>query len=498
MKYSNGRAYFLTAFHNLDNGGGIFGWENGILDPDEIAALANARFQFQFWRTACNGTVNNDAIQFSGAILRSSYQNTDMVLLELTDPPGIGDGVNYAGWSRQTNAPSNTSSFILHHPDAADMRVTSTRNVSHYLYNNFYWSAHYSSGTVTGGSSGSALFNEFNQVVGQLRSGWSSCNATTFGDRYGKFYHSWNNGGLQQWLSPSLGLQSKGSLNLTDIPINGPGTIACTTPAQFSTLPNLLDVTYQWTVTSGLQVVSGQGTSTATIAGITNNVSSLETITLILKSPTKGENRIYTTTKNVNLNGGSVIGYYNSPTNISEPLNPSLPREFIWNDACFTQTINTNMIIPHGSAVTWEDAGNSGGVTWWQNGYNLSFYFSDLNQYAYFRINVTNTCGTQSVLYRFRSVSDGCSGGQMMMLSISPNPSIGDTKISLIEKAKPDRKKDIQQIKIIDKVGMIKRQYSYGTGVNSPMINVSGLIPDIYTILAFDGKNWTASKLAVQ
>ncbi len=96
---NNGRAYFLTAFHVLDVNRNIFNKPvgNGVIDPDEEAALANARFQFQFWRTSCNGTVNNQFIQFTGAILRAAWKNTDMVLLELINPPGIGDGVNYAG-----------------------------------------------------------------------------------------------------------------------------------------------------------------------------------------------------------------------------------------------------------------------------------------------------------------------------------------------------------------------------------------------------------------
>lgn len=124
---NNGRAFFLGAFHCLDHN------KNKTLDPAEINELAAARFQFQFWRTVCNGTVNNRFIQFNGAVLRASYENSDMILLELIDAPGIGDGVNYAGWNRQTSPSSNDWSFILHHPQGVDMRVTSTRNVSHYL-----------------------------------------------------------------------------------------------------------------------------------------------------------------------------------------------------------------------------------------------------------------------------------------------------------------------------------------------------------------------------
>lgn len=63
---SNGRAYFLTAFHVVDAN------SNNVLDASEIAALINARFQFQFWRTGCSSAINNTGLQFTGATLRAS------------------------------------------------------------------------------------------------------------------------------------------------------------------------------------------------------------------------------------------------------------------------------------------------------------------------------------------------------------------------------------------------------------------------------------------
>ena len=105
----------------------------------------------------------------------------------------MGDGVNYAGWNRQTGEPSDDWSYIVHHPRGADMRFTRTRNVKTYTWNSSYWKANYSSGVVARGSSGAALFNEYGQVVGQLFKGASSCNLTDFGDRYGKLSSSWAN-----------------------------------------------------------------------------------------------------------------------------------------------------------------------------------------------------------------------------------------------------------------------------------------------------------------
>ena len=483
---NNGRAYFLTAFHCIDRN------KNKVIDQQEIDLLAITDFQFQFWRTVCNGTVNNRTLDFTGAILRASSPNTDVVLLELTNPPGIGDLINYAGWNRQTESPTDNNSFIMHHPQTQDMRITSTQNVKSWFWNSNYWSAHYYSGTVDKGSSGSALMNPGGQIVGQLRGGWSNCNYTDFGDRYGKFDRSWGGAGLQTWLSPIQGLQSTALLNLTDIPINGPGTIACTTPAQFSTLPNLLDVTYQWTVTTGLQIVSGQGTSTVTISGFPNNNVGSGFLTLTLRSPTKGRTRIYTATKQVFISNGSVLGTYNSPTNSTQPLAPFTRFNQVTNNTCIS--VATNMTIPAGSTVTWSGPANTSEIMWGQSGNNVNIYFSALNQEIVLSLSVTNSCGTRNFNYRFTRTSTNSCGIAPLRVALSPNPSSNNIQISLTEKANANLKMDIAEIRIIDKSGSIKLRNTYGAGQKILNLNISTLTPDVYTILVFDKQTWTSEK----
>ena len=79
---NNARAFFLTAFHCID-----VDPDNGILEQAELDALGSAIFQFQFWRTVCDGSVNNRPISFSGAVLRGAWHNSDGALLELTKRP---------------------------------------------------------------------------------------------------------------------------------------------------------------------------------------------------------------------------------------------------------------------------------------------------------------------------------------------------------------------------------------------------------------------------
>ena len=121
------------------------------------------------------------------------------------------------------------------------MRITTTRNVKHFYWDNNYWKATYSSGTTDQGSSGSALFNEYNEVIGQLSRGWSSCNFTDFGDRYGKFYQTWDGAGLGEWLSPSNN-QYAHALILSPITLAGPTNISCNPQGYSYSVLDLLGV----------------------------------------------------------------------------------------------------------------------------------------------------------------------------------------------------------------------------------------------------------------
>lgn len=372
------------------------------------------------------------------------------------------------------------------------MRITSTQNVRNWFWNSNFWTAHYYSGTVAPGSSGSALLNENGQIVGQLRSGWSSCNFTDFGDRYGKFYQSWNGAGLQTWLSPNQGLQSTGLLNLTDIAINGPDIIACTTPGQYSTLPNLLAVTYEWTVSTGLQIISGQGTSSVSVSGFANNNVGSGYLTLTLRSPTKGRTRIYTASKQIFINNGSILGYYNSPTNSSEPLQPITRQNPVTNNTCLS--VRTNMTIPAGSTVTWSGPSNTSEIIWYQEGKDATIYFSGLNQTITLTITVTNSCGTKNLNYSFTCVSTNSCGITPLRVALSPNPSSSTMQVTLVEKTNGKNKKEISEIRILDKLGNLKQRVKYGGGTKNISLNISALNTDVYTILVFDGQTWTSEK----
>lgn len=195
----------------------------------------------------------------------------------------------------------------------------------------------------------------------------------------------------------------------------------------------------------------------------------------------------YTYEKLIGVGSPVIRGWYNSPTNNIQPLNPSSKFQLNWNDACYTTFISTNMDITANSNIVWENAGSSGGVTWYQNGSNLNFYFSDLNQYAYFRVTASNSCGSNSYLYRFQSVSDGCSNSSMLRVSVSPNPATSYLNVSLTDLNDTKSIKEIKKIRIIDNTGNEKLDINYKLNEKSDIkqIDISNLNPDIYSIIVW-------------
>lgn len=194
-------------------------------------------------------------------------------------------------------------------------------------------------------------------------------------------------------------------------------------------------------------------------------------------------------------------GWYNSPTNSAEPLNPWTKANMnATNLACYTQYITTSTDVTANSYVQWQAGSIPPGMQWSQSGNNLRFFFSDINQDALFSVSISNGCGTKRIQYRFTSVADNCSGGTPLRVLLSPNPSTSNLSVGLTEKGDRKKTKEILEIRILDKLGMIRQKWTYGKSGNTQhrQINISRLPQDIYTIMVFDGKTWTSEKLSKQ
>ena len=225
--------YFMTARHCGVGSGNApslvvyWNYENSFCRPPGSAQSAQAG----------NGTKN----QFNtGSFYRSSYSASDFTLVELDDDPDPAFNLSWAGWNA-TGADA-TSAVAIHHPQTQEKRISfenQPTTTTSYLGNAVPGNGthvrviDWDLGTTEGGSSGSPLFNQNHQVIGQLHGGFASCSSQT-SDWYGKFSVSWNGGGtnassLKPWLDPdNTGTLAVGTLPATcasasSVVLNGSG-----------------------------------------------------------------------------------------------------------------------------------------------------------------------------------------------------------------------------------------------------------------------------------
>ncbi|MBR4804776.1 MAG: trypsin-like peptidase domain-containing protein, partial [Bacteroidales bacterium] len=194
---NDGTPYFLTANHCVER-----------YSPSTFV------FVFKHEAANCNGNTGPTIYTINYATLIANGSNSDFALLRLNDSVPLTYDPLYLGWSRSTTAP--TSMTCIHHP-SGDLKKISHAGAgtsSSYLDNTddgTHWCvSQWLQGTTEGGSSGSPLFNQNHQIVGQLHGGDASCSNTTGSDYYGKFAYSWTNNNassssarLKDWLDPN-------------------------------------------------------------------------------------------------------------------------------------------------------------------------------------------------------------------------------------------------------------------------------------------------------
>ena len=88
----------------------------------------------------------------------------------------------------------------------------------------------------------------------------------------------------------------------------------------------------------------------------------------------------------------------------------------------------------------------------------------------------------------------------VLTILATPNPANNYVTIALVSQEKGikgNTKNVIKQIRITDKTGMQKRQFSFKSRNSSQNISLSGLAPDTYVVQVFNGEQWLSSKLMV-
>lgn len=209
----NCKPYFLTANHCGGNA--------------SEADFNQWIFYFNYESPTCsNPSAEPSSNTITGCVQRArsgnsgNVEGSDFQLVEFKQPVPQAYNVFYAGWNAFA-APS-PSGVSIHHP-AGDIKKVSTYSAPLVAsdYNTpgtapfTHWKAAWVQ-TVTnwsvteGGSSGSPLFNNLGEIVGQLSGGPSSCGASAANkvDYYGQFAQNWISNGtdvlhqLKPWLDP--------------------------------------------------------------------------------------------------------------------------------------------------------------------------------------------------------------------------------------------------------------------------------------------------------
>ncbi len=186
--------YFMTAYHcGVDAG-----------DAPSLVAFWN--YENSYCRPpgsgASGGSGDGSLTQFNtGSIFRAAYSPSDFTLLELDDPIDPAYEVSLLGWDR--SGANATSAVAIHHPSTDEKRwslETAPTTTTSYLGSSVPGDgthervADWDIGTTEPGSSGSPLFNQDHQVIGQLHGGYAAC-GNNDPDWYGKLSVSWVGGG---------------------------------------------------------------------------------------------------------------------------------------------------------------------------------------------------------------------------------------------------------------------------------------------------------------
>ena len=211
--------YVLTANHCFENSNPDF-WSMRFnwISPDAVCGTDENSVDI-----GTNFTVN-------GAELRAKNARSDFALVELNESIPASWDVAFAGWNRTDELPQYQ--IGIHHPQGDVMKICRDDDpmVRDTANGTEVWLIKgtdvgggngWDIGSTEGGSSGSPLFNDQGQIIGQLHGGMAQCDGLQSNGRYdlyGRFASSWSAGNtpeqrLSDWLDPDgMGIDKLGTL----------------------------------------------------------------------------------------------------------------------------------------------------------------------------------------------------------------------------------------------------------------------------------------------
>ena len=192
----DGKPYILTAEHCYK-------------DPTEWV------FRFNWQSPTCSNPNSSPNFDLSaGAKLVAKNEDSDFCLIEMDNIPPAEYKVYYAGWDATAKQPEKQ--ICIHHPNGDIKKISIDDNPAvlgdflpqAYLENSHWQVISWDLNTTTeSGSSGSPLFNNERNIIGQLHGGEAAC-GNTKSDFFGALSMSWDRGSdpstrLKDWLDPN-------------------------------------------------------------------------------------------------------------------------------------------------------------------------------------------------------------------------------------------------------------------------------------------------------
>jgi pimeloyl-ACP methyl ester carboxylesterase len=288
--------------------------------------------------------------------------------------------------------------------------------------------------------------------------------------------------------SGSVAFENEIKCNVADLPvffnpnIDGPSAV-CSTATYSVSFCKPTNTSVTWSVDpSYVATVSSTGV-------VTRQSDGEATLTATITSCGSTTNII---TKQIKVGTPSVGGTYF--TNGQEQFLRIYSSPFDYNDVCNSENVSTSMQVSGASSVTWsKTTSNPTTVSWYQSGNNLNFYLWSLGQTALFKLQASNSCGTTSYDFGFRSIDCTGGGGGCELYSVSPNPASSSINVSVAmipppcDLAMASSELTISEVNIYDQVGNLMKVKKEKKSKKTT-INLDGLKTGIYVVEIVDGK----------
>ena len=179
-----------------------------ILTADHCDPSTTDIFMFNYQSPVCTPNQDgNTADVQQGCTIRARNGGSDFCLVELAAEINPNFNAYLSGWSRQDAPPA--SAVGIHHPSGDVKKITfndDATEIGQFGGADCWHILDWEDGTTEGGSSGSPLYNEDKQIIGQLFGGTANC-GNNIDDFYGRLFTSWDGNSastrLRDWLDPT-------------------------------------------------------------------------------------------------------------------------------------------------------------------------------------------------------------------------------------------------------------------------------------------------------